>query len=59
MSSGEITGEYFQSLEYLAQKCSTFSDLVHIVQELCESRGGRPGQSVLTSLLVSMDVKLY
>ena len=30
-----------------------------IVQELCESRGGRPGQSVLTSLLVSMDVKNY
>ena len=30
-----------------------------IVQELRESRGGRPGLSVLTSLLVSMDVKLY
>ena len=30
-----------------------------IVQELCESRGGRPGLSVLTTLLVSMDVKLY
>ena len=30
-----------------------------IVQELCESRGGRPGLSVLTSLLVSLDVKLY
>ena len=29
----------------------------HIVQELCESRGGRPGLSVLTSLLVSVDVK--
>ena len=29
-----------------------------IVQELCESRGGRPG-SVLKSLLVSVDVKLY
>ena len=25
-----------------------------IVQELCESRGGRPGLSVLTSLLVSV-----
>ena len=25
-----------------------------IVQELCESRGGRPGLSVLTSLLVTM-----
>ena len=30
-----------------------------IVQELCESRGGRPGLSVLTSLPVSMDVKNY
>ena len=30
-----------------------------IVQELCESRGGRPGLSVLTSLLVSVDVMLY
>ena len=33
--------------------------LGNIVQELCESRGGRPGLSVLTSLLVSVDVKLY
>ncbi len=31
----------------------------HIVQELCESRGGRPGLSVLTSILVSVDVKIY
>ena len=30
-----------------------------IVQDLCESRGGRPGLSVLTSLLVSVDVKNY
>ena len=30
-----------------------------IVQELCESRGSRPGLSVLTSLLVSVDVKNY
>ena len=30
-----------------------------IVQELCESRGGRPGLSVLTSLLVSVDVQIY
>ena len=30
-----------------------------IVQELCESRGGRPGLSVITSLLVSVDVKIY
>ena len=31
----------------------------YILQELCESRGGRPGLSVLTSLLVSVDVKIY
>ena len=30
-----------------------------VVQELCESRGDRPGLSVLTSLLLSVDVKLY
>ena len=34
-------------------------DIYIIVQELCESRGGRPGLSVLTSLLVSVDVRLY
>ena len=28
MSSGEITGERFQSLKYLVQKCGTFSNLV-------------------------------
>ena len=33
--------------------------IMYIVQELCESRGGRPGLSVLTSLLVSVDVKNY
>ena len=30
-----------------------------IVQELCVNRGGRPGLSILTSLLVSVDVKLF
>ena len=29
------------------------------VQELSESRGGRPGLSVLTSLMVSVDVKQH
>ena len=34
--------------------------VLRIVQELCESRGGRPELSVLTSLLVSVDaVKNY
>ena len=36
-----------------------FSFFSSIVQELCESRGGRPELAVLTSLLVSVDVKLY
>ena len=30
---------------------------IHIVQELCESRGGRPGLPVLMSLVVSVDFK--
>ena len=29
------------------------------VQELCESRGGRPGLSYLTSFMVSLDVKQH
>ena len=29
-----------------------------IVQELCESRGGRPGLSALMSLMILVDVKL-
>ena len=31
----------------------------HRVQELCESRGGRPGLPVLMSLSVSVDVKQH
>ena len=37
----------------------TFLHLRVIVQELCESRGGRTGLFVLTSLLASVDVKIY
>ena len=40
-------------------KAKTSFSFVDIVQKLCESRGGRPGLSVLTSLLVSVDVKIY
>ena len=40
-------------------KGNTGSRTLVIVQELCESRGGRPGLSVLMSLLVSVDVKIY
>ena len=40
-------------------KSASPDPLRSIVQELCESRGGRPGLSVLTSLLVSVDVKIY
>ena len=32
---------------------------VRTVEELCESQMRRPGLSVLTSLLVSVDVNLY
>ena len=39
---------------YLLTVCTPF-----LVQELCEIRGGRPELSVLTSLLVSVDVKNY
>ena len=46
--------------KYLVRKYTgCTSGGVVIVQELCESRGGRPGLSVLTSLLVSVDVKIY
>ena len=31
----------------------------HRAPELCECRGDRPGLSVLTSLMVSVDVKQY
>ena len=51
---------------FAASECSTphLNDQIcfhsiFIVQELCESRGGRPELSVLTSLLVSVDVKIY
>ena len=30
-----------------------------VAQQLCESRGGRPGLSVLTSLLVSVNIKQH
>ena len=44
---------------YALYKANNNNNSLVIVQELCESRGGRPGLSVLTSLLVSVDVKLY
>ena len=42
----------------IKQKLQSFQ-IVITVQELCESRGGRPGLSVLTSLMVSVDAKQY
>ena len=55
-----LVGQYRLEVHWLQQHCPPWT-LPHplIVQELCESRGGRPGRSVLTSLLVSVDVKLY
>ena len=40
-------------------KNKSITNKQNIVQELCENRGGRPGLSVLTSLLVSVGVKIY
>ena len=51
----EVAG--FLSFEAYKSKQLTYED--YIVQELCESRGGRAGPSVLTSLLASVDVKIY
>ena len=45
-------------LSFLFKSCGLWT-LSCIVQELCESRGGRPGLSVLTSLLVSGLHKKY
>ena len=42
----------------LATKSQMWNENPAIVQELCESPGGHPGLSVLTSLLISVDVKL-
>ena len=55
-------GEPSQTLKLIVQElCESRGGRpgLSIVQELCESRGGRPGLSVLTSLLVSVDVKIY
>ena len=43
----------------MGYKTKTSASQTGIVQELCESRGGRPELSVLMSLLVSVDVKSY
>ena len=47
------------ALQELRPDTTALVDWAYIVQKLCESRGGRPGLSVLTSLLVSVDVKLH
>ena len=48
----------YSHTQHKLQKATT-KKLSSIVQELCESRGGRPGLFVLMSLLVSVDVKIY
>ena len=53
-----LIGREFYGPTFEALKLVRWAGSV-IVQELCESRGGRPGLSVLTSLLVSVDVKNY
>ena len=56
-TEGERQTEGGRERETIKNRTSVSPSL--IVQELCESRGGRPGLSVLTSLLVSVDVKIY
>ena len=52
--------DFHTAPELCVDKCTcSLAIYKGIVQELCESRGGRPGLSVLTSLLVSVDVKNY
>ena len=64
--SASLSGTFLQALPDLVTPLKGHSQFISaqlssdavIVQVLCESRGGRPGLSVLTSLLVSVDVKL-
>ena len=49
----------WHACKYKVHKLHQRYILLLVVQELCESRGGRPGLSVITSLLVSVDVKIY
>ena len=60
-SAGQVfrTGTHAPELFTVTIKTLQFVISIFTVQELCESRGGRPGLSVLTSLLVSVDVKNY
>ena len=53
------TSHHPHRLNELATKSQMWNEKPAIVQELCESPGGHPGLSVLTSLMVSVDVKLY
>ena len=52
-----MVGDPKQACQY--NECDGRLTLKDIVQELCESRDRHPGLSVLTSLLVSVDVKIY
>jgi len=52
--SGEVT--LLNATPSPSQWCLRYDGLV---QELCESRGGHTGLSVLASLLVSVDVNIY
>ena len=56
---GILTGWGSEGVKTGSDKSRFYASFNCIVQELCESGGGRPGLSVLTSLLVSVDVKNY
>ena len=50
---------FSQTFKALKSLSHFFPNFHFRVQELCESRGGRPGLSVLTSLMVSVDIKQH
>ena len=61
-SGGVVTSLYFcpASLKFLGcfyVRCVLSSQWKAVTVNLCESRGGRPGLSVLTSFMVSVDAK--
>ena len=58
-AEASIRNQYPRTLSITSSLLSSSSPPAVRVQELCESRGGRPGLPVLTSLTVSVDVKQH
>ena len=50
---------FLKTLDFYFNRRNGLSAYSLRVQQLCENRGGRPGLSVLTSIMVSVDVKQH